>query len=69
MKDFQPGDRIIFTLKNGEERTYTVLDRPYTSRGKVRMQGPQGGYGTAWWTPDSCGSPGSTFRIEHAATD
>lgn len=51
--DFQPGDVIRRTVKrSGAVVRYTVLDPPRTSRGKLRMSGPNGGYMTTWWDLD-----------------
>lgn len=52
--DFSPGTKLqsLYICSNSNN-IYTVLDPPRTSRGKLRLEGPKGGYVTTWWTKNT----------------
>jgi hypothetical protein len=52
-EDFKPGD-VLYLNKNKSFAPrgggpFTVLDPVRTRKGKLRLQGPKGGYMTTWW--------------------
>lgn len=52
-KDFKPGDKLrLNPTKFISDGVFTVLDPVRTSRGKLRLKGPRGGYRTSWWRPE-----------------
>lgn len=51
--DFSPGMKIESFY--GRISIYTVLNPPRTSRGKLRLEGPKGGYVTTWWAKNTTG--------------
>lgn len=51
-QDFEPGE-VIVDIRRNQTIHYTVLDPVRTSKGKLRLRGPRGGYTTTWWTRSS----------------
>lgn len=48
--DYKPGDVIEhWNAARTVTKRYVVMDPPRTSRGKLRLRTPSGGYMTTWW--------------------